>query len=97
MKREEEQQQKKDDGEDDGEKDDDKDDGKDGDDDDDDDKDDEDKRPLKFISYKEEADQTTVLRLEWRTKYACEKRDGADSPSKSKSEHWGFFTWFIIM
>ncbi|KAF2143492.1 uncharacterized protein K452DRAFT_325997 [Aplosporella prunicola CBS 121167] len=93
LKREE--QKKDEDGEKDDDKDDDKD--KDDDDDDDDDKDSEDKRPLKFISYKEEADQTKVLRLEWRTKYACEKRDGADSPSKTRSEHWGFFTWFIII
>ena len=35
-----------------------------------------------------------VLRMEWRTKYACENMENSDSDT---SGHWGFFTWFIIM
>lgn len=38
---------------------------------------------------------TKVLRLDWQTKYACE--DSSSSSDSSKSGHWGFFTWFIIM
>lgn len=37
-----------------------------------------------------------VLRLTWRTKYACENRrddGGSDDPSR----HWGLFTWLIIL
>ena len=54
-------------------------------------------KSLKFNSYKEETlDKKTVgvLRLEWRTKYACE--DANEDPGES-SGRWGFFTWFIIM
>ena len=49
---------------------------------------------LKFISFEDEEEFTT-LRLEWKTKYACE--DSTDSGESSKSGHWGWFTWFIIM
>ncbi|KAI9761778.1 MAG: hypothetical protein M1840_001697 [Geoglossum simile] len=35
-----------------------------------------------------------VLRMEWRTKYACEDMKNSDSGT---SGHWGFFTWFIII
>ena len=53
-------------------------------------------KSLKFLSYKEEQVKGSkfaeVLRLEWRTKYACE--DVRDVPTKSG---WGFFTWFIIV
>ncbi len=86
---------------------------KDRDDDDDDDGDHDKKDPnrenddksLRFISYgpdNEEVGEWT-LRLEWRTKYACEGMqhgdDGDDDGNSkgSKSHHWGFFTWFIIM
>lgn len=39
-----------------------------------------------------------VLRLEWRTKYACEGAN-KDKPSSGgkNGAHWGFFTWFIIV
>lgn len=69
-------------------------------DDDDDDDDDDNNKPnnssaLQFVSYKEEHD-IDVLRLTWYTKFACD--DGGNSGSGSgKSEHWGFFTWMIIM
>lgn len=42
-----------------------------------------------------------VLRLDWKTKYACEdyKREnpGSGGGSGNGSGHWGFFTWLIIM
>ncbi|KAF2740833.1 hypothetical protein EJ04DRAFT_558801 [Polyplosphaeria fusca] len=50
---------------------------------------------LRFCGYNKEDDEKTkvdVLRLEWRTKYACR-----DAPSDSEGGHWGFFTWFIII
>jgi len=43
-----------------------------------------------------------VLRLEWLTKYACEKstsggeKESPDVP-KSKTGGWGGFTWFIVV
>ncbi|KAI4207845.1 MAG: hypothetical protein LQ346_000348 [Caloplaca aetnensis] len=52
---------------------------------------------LKYIDY-DQVDGTEILSLEWKTKYACENsKDGDDDSSKSKSSHWGFFTWLIIM
>lgn len=56
-----------------------------------------DKKSLRFCGYEKEEvgkdkKQVKVLRLEWRTKYACENASD-DTPSS----HWGFFTWFIIM
>lgn len=32
-----------------------------------------------------------TLRLTWYTRYACE------SAAENNSEHWGFFTWFVIL
>lgn len=51
-----------------------------------------------ILTYKgyDEVDESKVLRLEWETKYACENSQGNDSEAK-KSNHWGFFTWLIIM
>ncbi len=51
---------------------------------------------LSFVSYGqvEGKEKMEVLRLNWRTKYACE--DYADSDEARKSG-WGFFTWFILM
>jgi autophagy-related protein 27 len=56
--------------------------------------------PLKFLTYKDEkvgkdGEDWGVLRLSWRTKYACE--DAINKPLPSKGSSWGFFTWFIIM
>jgi hypothetical protein len=55
-------------------------------------------RSLRFCGYKVEKgakdQEVQTLRLEWRTKYACEDAPADDSNSSS---HWGFFTWFIIM
>jgi autophagy-related protein 27 len=62
-------------------------------------------RSLRFISERTEGDgknEMGVLRLEWRTKYACEGYadgggDDDDDDNSDKNKHWGFFTWFIIM
>lgn len=48
---------------------------------------------LQFVSYKHE-DDTDVLRLRWKTKFACED---AASTGSSSTGGWGFFTWFIII
>jgi hypothetical protein len=52
-------------------------------------------KSLRFCGYEFEEPTTDTkvqtLRLEWRTKHACE-----DAPAEPGS-HWGFFTWFIIM
>jgi hypothetical protein len=71
-----------------------------------DDKDDGDEEPdlpdldkgknLKFLSYKEEG-ENEVLRLQWKTKFACENAKDAKDPDQEKSAGWGFFTWFIII
>ncbi|KAL8943220.1 MAG: hypothetical protein Q9216_001208 [Gyalolechia sp. 2 TL-2023] len=50
---------------------------------------------LTYEGY-DEVDDTKVLSLEWKTKYACENSTSNDSETK-KSHHWGFFTWLIIM
>jgi hypothetical protein len=56
---------------------------------------------LKLISYKAEGqgdDEFDVLRLEWKTKYACEgMTEHKPTSGKNSSSHWGFFTWFLIM
>lgn len=52
---------------------------------------------LRFKSYgplETKSGTVEVLRLDWRTMYACENYKGAP-PSASSS--WGFFTWFILM
>ncbi len=67
-------------------------------DDNDGDEDDNNKKSLRYISYPGPSDDTEedTLRLEWRTKYACEGIMNEDG-GKTSSGHWGFFTWFIIM
>ncbi|KAL1962406.1 hypothetical protein VTN77DRAFT_9745 [Rasamsonia byssochlamydoides] len=52
-----------------------------------------DNRSLQFKSFKL-VDDTYILRLDWRTRYACENyvRDNPKSGG-----HWGFFTWLIII
>lgn len=53
---------------------------------------------LRFCGYaNEKADKgkdVKTLRLEWRTKYACENGQQGNDPGSSS---WGFFTWFIII
>jgi hypothetical protein len=54
-------------------------------------------KSIEFVSFKTEGeDQTKVLRLRWKTKYACEGAEAAPAAPK-KSSSWGFFTWFLIM
>lgn len=52
---------------------------------------------LTFLKYGPASDDSDsdVLRLEWRTKHACE--GPRDDEGGSTSSHWGFFTWFIIV
>jgi hypothetical protein len=52
-------------------------------------------RSLQFKSFGAVDDKSYVLRLDWKTKYACENYV-RDNP-KPSSGHWGFFTWLIIM
>ena len=53
---------------------------------------------LTFVSYGQLDEKTDVLRLNWRTKYACEDAtDRDDGDGGSKKGGWGFFTWFILM
>lgn len=57
---------------------------------------------LQFVSYGEVEDgkeRFDVLRMTWRTKYACEdvEDDGDDGDDDNKSAGWGFFTWFFLL
>lgn len=68
-------------------------------------------KALQFVSYKPEpgegknAPDVNVLRISWKTKYACEgqkdkpeaDKPAVDTPPAAKKSGWGFFTWFIIM
>lgn len=49
---------------------------------------------LEFVSFKSEGD-ADVLRLRWKTKFACEGAAAEDGGSET--DGWGFFTWFIII
>lgn len=51
---------------------------------------------LIFDSYRPMADNgnVDVLRMTWHTKYACEDLPADEYP---QSEHWGFFTWLVIL
>jgi autophagy-related protein 27 len=66
---------------------------------DDDGDDDQSGKDLQYVSYKdEETDDgiAKVLRLNWKTKYACQDYvDGGSGGDPGAS--WGFFTWFILM
>jgi hypothetical protein len=51
---------------------------------------------LRWESYAADPanDQVDLLRLQWKTKYACkDQRDVGNGETKG----WGFFTWFILM
>jgi hypothetical protein len=50
---------------------------------------------LQFVSYDTTGKGEDVLTLLWRTIYACENTKGEQDAERS--EHWGFFTWFILM
>lgn len=51
---------------------------------------------LLWKAYGPEGD-ADVLRLEWRTKYACESAAEEGEETGGPTTHWGFFTWFIIV
>ncbi|KAJ5648980.1 uncharacterized protein N7484_002703 [Penicillium longicatenatum] len=52
---------------------------------------------LTFKSFGPNDDNTYILKLDWRTRYACDNYEGGNSGSGNGSKHWGFFTWFIII
>lgn len=54
--------------------------------------------PLIWNSYGPATDGSSsdVLRLTWRTKFACESVSGGEG-SDGESKHWGFFTWVVIL
>ncbi|KAI2610776.1 autophagy-related protein 27 [Hypoxylon fragiforme] len=55
---------------------------------------------LIFKSYAplDENSNVDVLRLTWKSKYACEKReDDGEGEEPQPSAHWGFFTWMVIL
>lgn len=83
---------------------------RDDDDDDDDDEEDDDKdkedsgdtadtsdRSLQLKSFGLVDDKYYILRLDWKTKYACENYLSDNPSDSSGGGHWGFFTWLIIM
>ncbi|KAF9883180.1 hypothetical protein FE257_003900 [Aspergillus nanangensis] len=52
-------------------------------------------RSLTFKSFGSADDDSYVLKLDWRTRYACDHyKDDKDDAS---SNHWGFFTWVILI
>lgn len=53
-------------------------------------------RSLQFRSFGPSDDGSYVLRLDWRTRYACDNylKDRKDNQSSGR---WGFLTWLIIM
>lgn len=50
---------------------------------------------LSYLGYDNKGENEDVLFLEWRTRYACE--GSKKEQDALKGEHWGFFTWFIII
>lgn len=52
---------------------------------------------LKFKSFGKADNDTYVLKLNWRTRYACDKTGDDENEDNDSSSHWGFFTWLIIM
>ncbi|KAK5128779.1 hypothetical protein LTR85_000112 [Meristemomyces frigidus] len=56
-------------------------------------------KSLQFVSYKPDSDGVGVLRLNWKTKYACESAydDPSSGGGSNKTAHWGGFTWFLIV
>jgi hypothetical protein len=52
-------------------------------------------RSLQFKSFAPADDNSYVLKLDWKTRYACD--DYLSSKKGGSSSHWGFFTWFIVI
>ncbi|RAL16718.1 autophagy-related protein 27 [Aspergillus homomorphus CBS 101889] len=50
---------------------------------------------LRFKSFGPADDDAYVLRLDWTTRYACDKY--LEDNKGDSSSHWGFFTWLIIL
>ncbi|BAE56157.1 putative autophagy protein Atg27 [Aspergillus flavus] len=50
---------------------------------------------LQFKSFGKADDDSYVLKLNWRTKYACDHY--LEEKKGDSSSHWGFFTWLIII
>lgn len=50
---------------------------------------------LQYVSYDTTGKDADLLRLLWRTKFACE--DAKQEKDAERKTRWGFFTWFIIM
>lgn len=53
-------------------------------------------RSLQFKSFGPSDNNTYLLKLDWKTRYACDDYLSGKKGSSSSS-HWGFFTWFIVM
>ncbi|KAL2818351.1 autophagy-related protein 27 [Aspergillus granulosus] len=51
-------------------------------------------RSLQYKSFDKEDDGSYVLRLNWKTRYAC---DNYALSHENSSGHWGFFTWLILI
>ena len=54
-------------------------------------------KALQFKRYDTDKDDISVLRLEWKTKYACEDAAPPKKDPSNKAKGWGFFTWFLII
>ncbi|PWY90114.1 autophagy protein Atg27 [Aspergillus heteromorphus CBS 117.55] len=61
-------------------------------------------RSLQFKGFgpsDQDGDDSYLLKLNWRTRYACENVDGVpgggDGADRDGESHWGFFTWMIIL
>lgn len=60
-------------------------------------------KSLSFKSFGKADGDSYVLKLDWRTRYACDeykRGDGKgddDDKEDTSGSHWGFFTWMIIM
>lgn len=52
---------------------------------------------LVFESYSADKKDSSVdiLRLTWTTEHACE--DAKEQKDAENRNHWGFFTWFVLM
>lgn len=50
---------------------------------------------LQFVEYDTSGKDEDILELLWKTKHACESTKKEED--EAKKNHWGFFTWFIII
>jgi len=57
-------------------------------------------KALQYVSFESEKidkKDVKVLRLNWKTKYACEGEAAKAPEGGKKTAGWGFFTWFLII